>query len=244
MDPLAPVGATLQERFALMLHDRLVDIERELRQLRPQAMDARVTLLGSRTRSDGGAVFVRLHSPWNAEPKRLATKVLEGLGRTDAVGTYELWCCQHWSLGRELRPYIIELVVERSPGGLDVSKVAHAALDAMDDIVAPLNLKASMAAEACALTCSRWFARSIKEACAGAGLFPGPYVLHPDTRRVDYEQEDDQQDPADPAEVAWDMLHGWMAHQVEATDLWHPRAMSAADQAHKLVTALEKLLLD
>ena len=235
-DQLEPVG-DVQQHFALMLHARLVDLETEVRALRPASLDPRVRLLGTATTADSGAVFVRVRSRRHVEFDPWCEAVLRRLAATDTGVRFDAWCCQHWSLAADDRPYVVEALVERSCGPADVAKVAHAALDAT-----PGGL-----VEACAVVCPRWFAESIR--CAATTVADPPPVLHtwdPEAGAVvRHGMEDETGAGGTPGQVAaWTLLHGWLASHVERTDVWHPRALSASATAVELIKALGARLLE
>lgn len=239
--PLDPVGGSANDRFALMLHDRVVDLERQVSALQPRPLDRRVTVLGSRQRSDSGAVFVRVRSAWNADLTAWADGVLASLGAREDT-RWDLWCCQHWSVGLPSRPYVVEALVERSGAApADVAIVAHAALDAILDLLRPHDLGHTASVEACAVSCPAWFAESIRSAAGGAtGTLhtwdpqAGAVVRGPIDRT--------HVAPGDAEYRAWTLLHGWMACQAEATDVWHPRAFNACALGQQLVSALSAAL--
>lgn len=243
-DPrVAPAGASPAETFALMLHDRVVELERQVAALAPPRLDARLTVLGSRDRSDLGYVFVRVRSSAAPDPDAWARACLGALGGRDPT-RWDLWCCQHWSLAQD---FVTEAVVQRS-GDLPVAvaAVGHAALDAAL-AGAGAGGDGRVAVEACALTCHAWFVESVRAASvtsyawdpaagvaiacrdgggppAGAAAHDNPAFAAADSR-------------------AWTLLHGWLASQADVTDVWHPRALSAAAAAAQLAAALSEGLL-
>ena len=244
--PLDPVGSEA-DRFALMLHDRVVELERQVSSLRPSPLDRRVTVLGSRRQSDSGAVFVRARCAWSADLTAWAAGVLAALGARDDT-RWDVWCCQHWSVGLGSQPYVIEALVERSGAGTpaDVAGVAHAALDALLDLLRPHDLGHTASVEACAVASPSWFAESIR--AAGATEAGGAATLHTWDPRAGavVRQAVDRAHvaPGDAEYRAWTLLHGWLACQMEATEVWHPRALSACGLGQQLVSALSRVLPD
>lgn len=244
---LRPVGSA-QDAFVLMLHDRILELERSLAALAPKPVDPRIRLLGKSEWSDNGAAFVRVRSPWGADTAAVAGKMLQVLGDVDPT-RWDAWVCQHWSCLLDSDPYVVEILVQRGgSGGVDVVRVAHAALDA----VRALADGADASVEACGARCPAWFIESIRT----AGHATGRAVAHawdPATRAAstaedppDAEHPADAEDPADASSdsaghKAWTMLHGWMASQVELTDVWHPRALNAAANGQELGAALRRL---
>lgn len=236
----SPRGSA-KDKFSLMLHDRVVDLERAVYdRLLPCAPDARVRLLGCRTTSESGGVFVRARGAWNVDLREWAGQVLAVLGRRECV-RWEVWCCQHWSFGFATEcPYVIEALIGRSGGPEDVTRVAHAALDALQHCLKPVGLHHSALVEACATWCPAWFARSIKVAAADRQAL---YAWDPVTRTVAADGEEEE--PEGPRErAAWTMLHGWLASQMEVTDVWHPRSLNSAVAGATLVEALGRLVQD
>lgn len=235
---LAP-GGSVQDRFALMLHDRVVALEREVRALSEDAVDPRVRLLGASTRSESGAVFVRVMTAAALDVPAWCDGVLRRLGGTDA-SRYDVWCCHHWSLGRDDMPFITEALVERwySPGGVAVPRVAHAALDSALSVRGG-SMASKVAVEACAVTNPRWFAESVRTAAEYPGIKATLWTWDPQAGGVLTSQASDV---VAPEGSAWGMLHGWLAAHTEVTDVWHPRSLNAATLAAGLVSALDRLL--
>lgn len=232
---------TAGERFALMLHDRLVDLEAHVAGMRPAPLDACVSILGSGRRSDTGAVFVRARSARDVDLEAWGGALVAALG--GVVPTrWDAWCCQHWSVGSG--PYVLETLVQRSGHDrpADVAQVAHVALDALRALRAE-----PLAVEACAVRCPAWFAESVRAASAASRRA----ALHSWDPQAGVAVRQDANDgdevltggaPGDPAHRAWCMLHGWLAAQVEATEVWHPHAPNASALARQLVAALGQAL--
>ena len=233
-----------------MVHDRVVALEREVRALVAEPLDARVTVLGTAARSDSGAVFVRVTSAAALDIEAWCEGVLRRLGGTDPV-RFDLWCCHHWSLGRDDMPFVTEALIERwySPAGLSVARVAHAALDsaatpsATTPATTPATTNAAapskaVAVDACAVTNPRWFAESIRTACEWPGTVATLRTWDPKARRT----------VSSPAVTsldhtkAWTLLNGWLATHTEVTDVWHPRALNASSAATALVSSLGHVL--
>lgn len=236
---LDPVGATVQDRFALMLHDRIIEIEQELRSLRPKPLDPRIRVLSSHDRSDSGGVFVRIRSKTHVDTDAWSRVVLERLARLDPT-RYDLWCCQHWSLGHEDGPYVLECLVERR-GTACVADVAHAALDST---TTEATDGAATSVETCAVTSCQWFAESIRAAAAASGRA----TLHSwdpvagSCVSQDINDYDETRTRTPQEHAAWTMLYGWLASQVERAEVWHPRALTAPKLGLDLVTALASTL--
>ena len=246
MDPpagppgLDPVGS-MSDRFALMLHDRVVDLERQVAALQPKPTDPRVRVLGSRRAADSGAVFVRTRSSWDVDLGEWAAQVLRTLGGL-ADTRWDVWCCQHWSVGFVTRPYVLEALIQRGDGEpADVASAAHAHLDALHGMLEPLRLHRTIAVEACAATSPAWFAESIRVAGAAKGRAV-LYTWDPRARAVvrqDVAEGGGAGAPSDPGPyMVWTWLHGWLASQLEATDVWHPHSLNAHTLARELMDRL------
>lgn len=244
---MEPIG-TDQEKFVLMLHDRLVELESEVKDLRPRALDPRVTLLGTHERSQSGSVFVRLYTSWNVDLGQLCAATLGILGPLDNT-RYDMWACQHWTFADTPTPFIIEMVVERSGGGgpgggLEVAKVAHAALDSLMSLTAKL-LRVTASADACALHSPTWFAESVRVAAATGQRQATLHSWDPSCQKVvtqDINDIDETGTRTPSQYLAWTMLHGWMAHQMAPTDVWHPRGLSNSKCAIDIVSAIGGIL--
>lgn len=241
-----PVG-TNQEKFVLMLHDRLIELENEVKDLRPRPLDTRVTLLGTHEKSHTGSVFVRLYTSWNVDLGQLCAATLGVLGPLDNT-RYDMWACQHWTFADTPTPFIIEMVIERSGGGgpgggVGVAKVAHAALDSLMSLTGRLRVTAS--ADACALHCPTWFAESVRVASSTGQRQAVLHSWEPESRTVVTQDinDIDETGTRNPSQyTAWTMLHGWMAHQVDPTDVWHPRGLSNSKCSIDIVNAIAETL--
>lgn len=235
---LAPDGS-VQDRFSLMLHDRVVALEQDIRALLAEPLDARVSILGTAARSESGAVFVRVMSAAALDIEAWCEGVLRRLGGTDP-SRFDVWCCHHWSLGRDDMPFVTEALVERwySPGGVSVARVAHAALDAALQLRGGA-MASKVAVDACAVTNAQWFAESIRTACEWPGTTATVRTWDPKARRM-------VSAPAvatlDHHAKTWTLLNGWLATHTEATDVWHPRSLNASSSALALVSSLSHVL--
>lgn len=233
-DQLAAVG-TPQDAFVLMLHDRLVDLESALRELKPPEPDPRVRLLGAQRRAHSGAVFVRVVTRRPVGLGEWADGVLRVAGRIAPV-RFDLWACQHYGLADN---FVTECMVQRSDvAPLCAAAVGHAALDSADGLGTT-----ALRADVAAVTCTHWVAESIRGAAA-AGGGARMYTWDPMAGvTVSQDVTDlDESGCGTPQELAaWAMLHGWLAAHTEPTELWHPRATSAFKMATDLVATLAKL---
>lgn len=230
-DAVAPRGST-HDQFVLMLHDRLVAVETELRELRPPPPDPRVNVLGTARQADSGAVFVRVKAASALDLDAWCEAMLRALGERERT-RFEARCCQHWGMVS----YVVEALVRRSGvRPLDVVRVAHAALDAC---VTDPEAKA----DACAVVCPDWFEHSILR----AGQATQSAFLRSWSPEAGYTVEDvnelnDEGVLTPEQRATWTLLHGWLASQVERTDVWHPRAPCASREADDLVTHLQPAL--
>lgn len=240
-DALAPVGSAA-DHFALMLHDRILALEREVGALAPKPMDPRVSLLGTRTQSDSGAVLVRVHSATALKLDAWCQAMLSTLGGTDS-SRFDVWCCQHWSLGKEVTPFVTEALVEKwyYPGALSVPSIAHAALDACTAESISGEPGGALHVEACAVTNPHWFAESIRSATEDEGAVLRTW--DPRAKRVLSSPCTSETGTATDGELrAWRLLNGWLASRTEVTDVWHPKALSASTAEIELVAALGAVL--
>lgn len=207
-----PVQADVKDAFALMLHDRLVELERAVAGLQIRT-DPRLKVLGTRTKADKGSVFVRIRSNEALDVGAWALRTLTSLGKDET--RWDLWACQHWSFASGECPFVTEALVERSGGDpVSVVTVGHVALDG-----APEGSRA----EAAPVVCHEWF-----EACIRAAS-PTLYAWDPLHKGMVTVNLEGQHQLADPVEdKAWMLLHGFLANAVEVADVWHPRALNAS----------------
>lgn len=236
-EALAPKGGTVQETFSLMMHDRLVALERAVWAMQRLPSDPRVTVLGHATVSRTGAVFLRLKTSGAVSIAALADSVLRRLGSRVAVTRWDMWACQHWSLGMGTTPHVAELLVQRSGEvPVDVYHVAHAVVDALD-----VSQESAAVVEVCAVTSPAWFVESVRTAASAAGEPATMHTWDPVAETVLRSVDEMSELPAHERHV-WTMLHGWLASQVEVTDVWHPRGLSAASSGVQLVSLLSALV--
>lgn len=230
-DPVAPRGST-QDHFVLMLHDRLVRLEGEVQELRPPQPDPRVNLLGTARAADTGAVFVRLKAARALDLDAWAQAMLRALGEREQT-RFEAYICQHWGMVS----YVVEALVRRSgTRALDVVRVAHAALDAC-----VVDHEARV--DACAVVSPDWFEHSIQcAAVATQSAFLRSWSPEAGYRVDDMNGVNDEGILTPTQRTTWALLHGWLAAQVERTDVWHPRALCASREADDLVMRLEPAL--
>lgn len=222
---LLPQPCSVQDRFALMMHDRIVELEGDVKALKQRAPDPRMNLLGSAKVAESGGVFLRLRAPRRLDSHEWASQLLRALRPGD--DRYDVWCCHHWSIGPQ--PFVAECLVQRS-GPLDVMVVAHAALDACGAECPETRV------DACAVANPGWFAESIRTAAAAL------HTWDPVACKAVVVQPPEPEEVRTPGEsMAWTLLHGWLACHTERADLWHPRALSAPKMATDLVAALGRL---
>lgn len=236
---LEPSGSAA-DMFVLMLHDRLVSLERDVAAMAPVATDPAVTLIGSAVNSDSGAVFVRARCSSPVNNDRWCEKMMAEVARVDPA-RLDVWCCQHWSMShsRGNGVYIAEALLERwyTPRGMSVSDVAHAALDALRG-----EGQEDAKLEACAVTNPRWFAESIRSACEASSEGAVLRTWDPEAGSMVRSACTSEDGSSTAAETkAWTMLHGWLATHTERTDVWHPRSLSAHSAGNQLMSTLAKL---
>lgn len=220
------VAGSVSEQFALMLHDRIVELERRLATMRPP-VDKRVTILGARTTAEQGAAFVRVRSSEHVPLDAWARGVTRALAQLDNT-RWDVSCCEHWAFGQDL-PFVVEALVQRSGDApWDVAKIANVALDVAD------THKATVAVDACGVMCRQWFQVSIRAASKLAYTWDPVAKCVMSCEAFPYEESK----AADP----WVMLHGFLASEVEAADVWHPKALNAHTSAAQLVAVMGNVL--
>ena len=236
---LEPLGSAA-DMFSLMLHDRLLALERDVAKLAPVAPDPAITLIGSATSADSGAVFVRARCSAAVNVDRWCESMMREVARVDPA-RLDAWCCQHWSMAhsRGNGVYIVEALLERwyTPHGISVTDVAHAALDALRG-----EGHEDARLEACAVTNPRWFAESIRSACEASSEGAVLRTWDPESDGMVRSACSSEAGSSTLAETkAWTMLHGWLAMHTERTDVWHPRSLSAHSATNQLTSTLAKL---
>lgn len=232
-DCLRPTQASTRDEFALMLHDRLLELEAKMSALEPAATDPDLRVVTSS--GVASTVFVRVRSTAAVDPAAVARAALTALGHRDGDARWELWSCQHWSCLLSGQTHVLECVVQRSnvgcPGDADAVVVGHAVLDAVKRECPDAS------AETYVPRCSHWFEESVREA-------GGDHVHAWDPRVKDVVSyvDSDSDDDDHPTRRVWIKLHGWLASQLEATDVWHPKALMTESAGVDLVSALSTVL--
>lgn len=215
------VTGDVKDAFALMMHDRLVELERVVAGLHVPT-DPRLKTLGTRTKAEKGSVFVRIRSKEALDPGAWASRTLAALGKDET--RWDVWVCQHWSFAHSDYPFVTEALIERSGGEpVGVAAVGHVALDC----AAPVEARA----EAAPVVCHQWFEASIRSASATTYCWD---PVHRGTVTVNAGQHKAAMEPVE--DRAWTLLHGFLANVVEVADLWHPQALNASSASSQFVS--------
>lgn len=225
-----------RDAFALMLHDRVVELEAKVARLEPPPLDPALAVLGGATVSGSGAVFVRARSGMHARQGAVVDAVLRRLGRADAT-RWDVWACGHWSCLLPERPYVLELLVQRSGTArtADVVAVGHAVVDAVREVTGDAR---HVSVDACAVRSAPWFIESLRAACAADECDACCKAWDPRAGAV---VATGAGESGGAQNEAWLRLHGWMAAQLECTDVWHPRAPSAPAYAAALEACVGRM---
>lgn len=224
------------ELFALMLHDRLVELERQVAMLHLPDTDPAITLVDCPSGSPG--VYVRVHAAAEVDLDAWAAALVKRLG-TLWGRCVEASSCQHYGLDGT---FVVEcLVVATDHAGVNpdprivVSQTARAAMDAaVTDCGAQLADAAPRGERvlACGVLSREWFAESLSAANPLGKVWSW--------------------DPAETEAVAdactlwikddgWSMLQGWLAHNRERVDVQHPKALHAQIEARRLWAFVSRL---
>lgn len=222
------VQGTPGELFVLMLHDRIVELEKSVAALSVCELDPRIELLppqlGSAER-DARDAYLRVHCRTELDLHAWASEVLRRLGGLWQGCELELTCCQHFNLDAT---FVTEALVcfdrRRS-----VAQTAKAALDAAADALAQMPQPVL----ACAVRSREWFVESFRAASGKA-----PYVWSWDAKAGTVVKEALDTFIEDEG---WCLLQGWLAHNNEAVEMLHPRGLHAQVQARKLCSLLTRL---
>jgi hypothetical protein len=227
------------EMFALMLHDRIVDLERQLAELRPPSVDERITVLGPATTNTSRNVYVCVRRQHDTDADAWAADVCRRLGERWACDV-DVACCSHFSIDQT---FVLEALVclERDT---QVADVAHAVLAATlhagehdvhgdrDDVHGDRR-PAVTSVLASAVRSPDWFAESIARA---AGREARAWRWDAASRAVEADPP-----PAIEQSDGWCMLEGWLATHRERVDVQHPRALSAHAESRRLWALVTRL---
>jgi hypothetical protein len=221
-DPDVAVEGSTSEMFALMLHDRIVDLERQFASMCSPPLDARIELADQ---ADSRDVFVRLRCCREIDGDEWAAAVCTRLGQRWSC-EMDVAVCQHFDIDNT---FVLEAVL-CFDAHRPVAQVAHAALDAAGDALAPSVRQPVLAS---AVHSREWFVESVR---AAAGDYATVWSWEPVEQKavkepLDIWIEDD----------GWCMLQGWLAHNRERVEVLHPRALHAQIQARRLWSFVARL---
>ena len=215
-------GASDGDKFALMLHDRLIELETKVAAMVDAPLDPRVTLVGART-SKNLNTFVRVCCPDEQNLTTVLHRALETIGKRWGV-SLEAFGAQHYD-GLDGEGFVVEIMACCSAQPLPVETVAHAFLDSCED---PSSVLASR------VILTEWFTESfleISETCYRYDYARDRFIV-----------EDAESWGHVPPTPTWKMLTGWQASVIEAVAVQHPKAPDPDAMHAKLLTALENVL--
>ena len=210
------VKATAEQEFSLMLHDRLVELEKKVADLEPAPLDPRIRI-AERPRHP----FVKVEFDDEIDHSTWLKSVVERLGRrfdTKVSGV----ACQGWSLRAE--KYVVEAVFEGG-GAMDHREVGRACLETGS------AFGKVRAVHVHGVTNVAWFMESIASAEAEHATYEDGVA--PD--RTDATRSDATR--SDATRSSWYRLNGWLASVTEDADVEHLRAFDAHSAAISLYRA-------
>ena len=213
-------GASESDKFALMLHDRVIELEAKIAAMVDPPLDPRVTLVGGRV-SKNLNTFVRVCCPDEQDLTTVLRRSSETIGKRWGV-SLEAFAAQHYNIDGG---FVLEAMVCCSTLPLPAETVAHAFLDAC--------VKASSVL-ASRVVLTEWFTESfleISETCYRYDYARDRFIV-----------EDAESWGHVAPTTTWKMLTGWQASVIEAVAVQHPRAPDADEMHAKLLTALERVI--
>lgn len=213
-------GVSDNDKFALMLHDRVIELEARIASMVDPQLDPRVTLAGART-SKNLNTFVRVCCPDEQALTTVFRRALETIGKRWGV-SLEAFGAQHYNIDGG---FVVETMTCCSTMPLPAETVAHAFLDACEN---PSSVLASR------VILTEWFTESfleISDACYRYDYARDRFIV----------EDAESWGHVEPT-TTWKMLTGWQASVIEAVNIQHPKAPDADDMHAKLLTALEKVL--
>lgn len=219
------VEGTTSEMFSLMLHDRILELERKLASLHPPDMDERIELLKSEA---GREVYVRLHCGREVDPVEFASSLCRIMGGLRRGCGIDVLCCRHFGLDAT---FVLEGIVCFDEAR-SVAQTARAALDAVGGGALATNVEKPVLASR--VESREWFVESVRAACGETPSFVVSW--NPKTEEVEKDELDPYLD-----DDGWCMLQGWLAHNREPVEVLHPRALHAQMQARKLWSLIARL---
>jgi hypothetical protein len=209
------VNATAEQEFTLMLHDRLVELEKRVADLEPKPLDPRIKI-AERPRHP----FVKLEFDAKVDHSTWLKSVVERLGRRFEMRVSGV-ACQGWSLRAE--KYVVEAIFEA--GAMDHREVGRACLETGSTFG---EVRAVHVHE---VTNVAWFMESIASTDDEAG--------HATYENGSVSTAAEQ---TGILHSAWYRLNGWLASVMEDADVEHLRAFDADSAATALYRATARPL--
>jgi hypothetical protein len=206
------VKATAEQEFTLMLHDRLVELEKKVADLEPKPLDPRIKI-AERPRHP----FVKLEFDAKIDHSTWLKSVVERLGRQFEMRVSGV-ACQGWSL--RAQKYVVEAIFEA--GAMDHHEVGRACLETG---TAFGEVRAVHVHE---VTNVAWFMESIMSADDDAG--------HATYENGAVSTTTDQTDTP-WYHSHWYRLNGWLVSVMENADVEHLQAFDADSAATALYRA-------
>ena len=206
------VEATAEQRFAFMLHDRLVDLEKRVADMEPEPLDPRI-----RVAERAMHPFVKLEFDGKIDHSEWLKGAVGRLGRrfeTKVSGV----ACQGWSLRAE--KYVVEAFFEADVA-MDRREVGRACLEIGElfDEVRAVHVHG--------VTNVAWFMESIMSADDEAGH--ATYDPRDDSVTTHFDQTDTPW-----YHSAWYRLNGWLVSVTENADVENVYAFDARSAAVSL----------
>lgn len=203
------VKATAEQQFSLMLHDRLVELEKKVADLEPVPLDPRIRI-AERPQHP----FVKLEFDAEIDHSTWLKSVVERLGRRFEMKVSGV-SCQGWSLRAE--KYVVEAVFEVD-SAMDHREVGRVCLETGS------TFGEVRAVHVHGVTNVAWFMESIASAKA-------EYATYEDGVVKAREKTDDAPHPS------WYRMNGWLVSVMENADVEHLRAFDAHSAAISLYRA-------
>jgi len=200
-DDVIQVEQTPEQAFALMLHDRIVELERKIVAMERRIPDPRIKFVKKKR-----FPLLKIHLDEEIDLAQWLEKTVDAIGKTTGKAASGL-ACQEYSL--PLKAYVIESVFDIDVGD-EHEFVATVALE---------HAPKAKIVEVHDIMNFTWFSESIA-ACSYCSSTYNPETKTTRTlvERIPVAPEDD---------TLWFMLNGWLTSVTEGVDIENTRAFDA-----------------
>lgn len=196
-----PVEQTVEQAFALMLHDRIVELERKLAAMERRIPDPRIKFVKKKR-----FPLLKIHLDEEIDLAQWLEKTVDALGKKTNKATSGL-ACQEYSL--PAKAYVIESMFDVDAGDenelVAMLALEHAPKATVVEVHDVMNFT--------------WFSESIAACSYCSSVYdPEKKTTRTLVERIPVAPEDD---------TLWFMLNGWLTSVMEGVDIENTRAFDS-----------------